>query len=214
MSACRTAGERNDETLLLTATNALSEEILADAAESEMLTSAPTIRPGSQLDIQVYVSGEREVNATSVRVTDDGTITLPLIGTIRVAGTQISAASKLIQSLYENYLVNPRIIMDFINEDDSHSFPWGFVTVLGRVKKQGRVAIPPTRDLTVSSAIQQAGGFDTSARANAIRVTRRLDENEVQKFHVDMISVGRRGRTDEDIMLLPNDVVFVPERLF
>ncbi len=176
--------------------------------------SALTVRPGSLLNVRVYVSGNREVDISGVRVSDNGTITLPLIGSVHIGGRPLRVASLVTEIRYRNYFVNPQVSIDIVRDDDSDAFPWGFVTVLGRVKQPGRVSIPPTRDLTVSSAVQQAGGFDTSARITAIRVTRRAPDGTSQTFDVNMRNIGRRGRADEDIRLLPNDVVFVPELLF
>jgi protein involved in polysaccharide export with SLBB domain len=84
---------------------------------------------------------------------------------------------------------------------------------LGRVKKPGRVAIPATRDLTVSMAVQQAGGFDTSAKDTAIRITRSVG-GKTGSREVNLRAVGAQGRVAEDLMLLPGDVVFVPELMF
>ena len=210
-TGCRTISRQENAPPIETDTPASTEQSTSRAEES---WSPLVIRPGSQLNIQVYVSGQREIDANSIRVSDAGTITLPLIGTIRVAQRPLRTASQIIEALYGNYFVEPQVTMDFIRDEESDAFPWGFVTVLGRVKRQGRVPIPPTRDLTVSSAIQQAGGFDTSARVTAIRVTRKRDDGNTQTFDVNMRNVGRRGRTDEDIRLFPNDVVFVPEMLF
>ena len=176
--------------------------------------SPQVIRAGSLLNIHVYVAGNREVDISNARVSENGTITLPIIGPFSIAGESLLTAKQTIQSQYENYFVAPQVTVDIVRDDDSDSFPWGFVTVLGRVKRQGRVAIPPTRDLTVTSAIQQAGGFDTSARITAIRVTRRLPDGKSQTFDVNMRRIGRRGRTEQDIPLKPNDVVFIPETLF
>lgn len=183
-------------------------------SELETAWSAITVRPGSLLNVRVYVSGSREVDISNVRVSDAGTITLPIVGTMNIGGRTIRTATLLIEHRYRNYFVDPQVSMDIVRDDDSDAFPWGFVTVLGRVKRQGRVAIPPTRDLTVSSAIQQAGGFDTSARVTAIRVTRNRPNGETQTFDVNMRNIGRRGRTDQDILLQPNDVVFIPEMRF
>jgi len=92
--------------------------------------------------------------------------------------------------------------------------PWGQVTVLGRVKQPGRVNIPPTKDLTVSAAIQNAGGLDSSAKDSAIRVTRRLDDGTYQTMDVDLRAVGARGARANDLILRDGDVVFVPQMMF
>ena len=191
-----------------------AEQSANEDLSTESAWSSSTVRPGSLLNVKVYVGGNREVDVSNARVSDAGTVTLPIIGTIRIAGRSVQTASQLIQFRYRNYFVEPQVSVDIVRDDDSDAFPWGFVSVLGRVKRPGRVAIPPTRDLTVSSAIQDAGGFDSSARITAIRVTRRMHDGSTQTFDVNMREIGRRGRTDEDIRLQPGDMVFVPEMLF
>lgn len=208
-TACQTTRSAGDNAQT-PARNASTRAHATDDAEVSV-----NVRPGTQLQISVYVGGQKEIDVPSVRVSEAGTVTLPLIGTVRIAGRGLRAASHVIESLYGNYFVDPQVRLDIIRAGDSDTFAWGFVTVLGRVNQQGRVAIPPTRDLTVSSAIQQAGGFDSSARVTAIRVTRKsTDDGASQVFGVNMRNIGRRGKTDEDIQLRPNDVVFVPERIF
>ncbi len=192
--------------------NAVAIDDNATAIDPEW--SPQNIRPGSLLNIQVYVGGNREVDIENARVSDNGRVRLPLVGSSSIAGHSLERATRLLEIRYANFFVSPQVSISIVRDDDSDSFPWGFVTVLGRVKQQGRVAIPPTRDLTVSSAIQQAGGFDTSARITSIRVTRRQPNGESETFDVNMRNIGRRGRTDEDIVLQPNDVVFIPEMLF
>ena len=86
--------------------------------------------------------------------------------------------------------------------------------MLGRVKEPGRIVIPATRDLTVSGAIQQAGGFATSAKDNAILVTRVLPEGKTESRTINLKAVGTGGRLDDDIVLEADDVVFVPEAIF
>ena len=111
--------------------------------------------------------------------------------------------------------MDPQVVVEFVKDQDSDLVsPWGYVTVLGRVKNPGRVSIPPTQDLTVSGAIQKAGGLDTSAKDTSIRVTRQLPEGRTKQFDVDLRKVGSTGQVREDLILTPGDVVFVPEMMF
>jgi polysaccharide export outer membrane protein len=82
------------------------------------------------------------------------------------------------------------------------------------VASPGKVPIPATRDLTVSAAIQQAGGFAPSARDNAIAVSRANPDGTTLRIEVDLRALGRRGNLEEDIVLQSGDVVFVPEQIF
>ncbi|HOU21158.1 MAG TPA: polysaccharide export protein, partial [Kiritimatiellia bacterium] len=73
---------------------------------------------------------------------------------------------------------------------------------------------PPTRDLTVSGAIQKAGGVATSAKLNAILISRPLPDGTIETRTVNLNAVGKSGRLEEDIILEADDVVYVPESMF
>ena len=170
------------------------------------------LRPGFIFNLTVLVGGKKEIEERSKRVTDEGMVILPLVGSIVVQDLTQEELQVLLTEQYSKYLIDPQISIDLVQDAgmDSSS-PWGSVTVMGRVKKPGRVAIPATRDLTVSMAVQQAGSFDTSAKDTAIRVTRRLANGETVSLKVNLHAVGALGKVGEDIVLKPGDVVFVPE---
>ncbi len=88
------------------------------------------------------------------------------------------------------------------------------MTVLGRVRKPGRVNLPPTRDMTVSGAIQDADGFDTSANLKAVRITRTGADQVKTQTIVDMNRIGADGDFKRDLPLRAGDLIYVPERVF
>jgi len=173
------------------------------------------MRPGLVVNVTVLASGDIEIEQPRKRVSDDGDIALPLVGRVRVEGLSLIQTVEKLNSLYAEFFVNPQVVLEFDMTDGRDEVsPWGCVTVLGRVKVPGRVSIPPTKDLTVSKAIQKANGLDTSARDNAIRVTRRKADGSTETHLVDLRAVGSRGETEQDLVLQPGDVVFVPEMIF
>ena len=175
----------------------------------------PRLKPGFMLNIRVLVAGDVEMDVRNKRIRNDGTVMLPLVGIVRVEGLTTEELSSLLELMYnETYFVDPRIEVEFSIEGDDAVSPWGCVTVLGRVKKPGRVNIPPTRDLTVSRAIQEVGGLDSSAKSNAIRVSRPTPNGETERLRVDLDRVGVKGEREEDIILRAGDIVFVPESFF
>jgi hypothetical protein len=68
--------------------------------------------------------------------------------------------------------------------------------------------------MTISGAIQKAGGLDTSAKDSAIKITRPLPGGKSVQYEVDLRSVGSRGRVHDDLILKPGNVVFVSEMMF
>lgn len=174
-----------------------------------------TLRPGLVLNITVVVAGKRQIEEIGRRVSENSVLTLPLLGALSVGGETLDSFTTRLTERYRDFFVEPQVIVEFVRNDQTAGIsPWGYVTVLGRVKRPGRVDIPPTRDLTVSLAIQQAGGFDTSARETAIAVTRRTPDGRSESHQINLREIGARGEVDKDILLLPDDVVYVPELIF
>jgi protein involved in polysaccharide export with SLBB domain len=173
------------------------------------------LRSGLVVSVKVVVAGRDEILEPAKRVSDDGLIVLPLVGAVDTLGLTPGGLAERLEAAYRKYFVQPQVLVDVARDEriDAMS-PWGSVTVLGKVRAPGRVSIPPTRDLRVSGAIQRAGGFDASARKNAVRVTRRTESGQVMVRQVNLEAVGARGELEQDLLLEPEDVVFVSERIF
>jgi polysaccharide export outer membrane protein len=173
-------------------------------------TDAAVLRPGLMIRVGVLVSGEKEIDVPEKRIPDEGIITLPLIGQVDVNGLTLAELSGVLRKRYEDYLVRPEVVAQFVlTEGDS---PWGHVTVLGHVAKPGKVAIPATRDMTVSGAIQQAGGLGPSAKDSAITLTRKLKSGEVNRSVVNLHALAVKGALEEDLAVRSGDVIYVPEK--
>jgi polysaccharide biosynthesis/export protein len=183
--------------------------------EASKSTLDVKLRPGLMLSMSVLVAGKKEIDEPAKQVSDSGTIVVPLLGKLEVSDMSLDDLRGRLTERYKKYYINPEVILDFVRDTSAEGIsPWGFVTVLGRVDKPGRIAIPATRDMTVSGAIQKAGGFGPSAKASAILVTRTLPNGKTEKRTIDLYAVGAAGRLEEDIILEANDVVFVPEAMF
>ena len=87
------------------------------------------IGQGDVLTITVY---DNDDLATTARVSTQGSIRMPLIGQVEVAGLQVYEATKKISDLYaDGYLIEPQVAV-FIKEFRSRK-----ATILGAVKKSG-----------------------------------------------------------------------------
>ncbi len=181
-----------------------------DTGEASRDIHRVVIRQGLVLNVRVEVQGRWEVDEKAVRVTSEGEIHLPLIGSVAAGGLTLNALRDRVEQQYAEYYVNPRVAVDFVADEDRNIFPWGTVTVLGRVKRPGIVPLPATQVLSVVAAIQAAGGFDTSADQRSIRITGSDDQTR----RVNLRELGRTGRSTEDPLLREGDVVYVPEFLF
>jgi protein involved in polysaccharide export with SLBB domain len=190
-------------------------EVAGAVAQTESVNRV-TLRPGLLLDIKVMVAGKNQLEPYALRVTENDHIILPMLGQVPVADFTLERLREDLTARYRRFFVNPEVLVDFARDTSTEGIsPWGYVTVLGRVKNPGRIMIPATRDLTVSGAIQGAGGFDKSARISAIRVTRNNPDGSGQEqITIDLNEVGEDGRARDDFVLDMDDIVFVPEARF
>lgn len=188
-------------------TEASSKEEEAIQAALRLVASkraAYSISAADLLEIKVYQEQDLERTA---RVSPEGSITMPLIGEVQLAGLSVAQAEKAIHQKLKRYIVDPHVSV-FIREYGNKQ-----VYVLGEVAKPGSYPLPTEAPLTVLEAVTLAGGFTQYAAANRTRVIRSR-EGENQTFVVEVAAITKRGEKSKDIRLEPNDVIFVPESFF
>ncbi len=162
------------------------------ASEAKIDTSASyKIAPGDTVHIVVY--NEADLTGDFL-VLPEGNIQLPIVGVVPVAGL---SADQLAQSLTEKLdgkiLVQPRVSVNLAQLRS--------VYVAGAVNRPGAYAFAP--GLTVQMAVAMAGGYtDRGARRRVL--VQRFGGNERQ-FALDPAT---------PIMVLPGDVLTVPDREF
>ncbi len=157
--------------------------------------------------VSFRVVEDRENESQRLRVNDNGELEVPYAGLVPAAGrTCKQIAYSVKAALEKEYYYNATVIIavDRISERSS-----GRVYVIGSVRGPGPQEIPPNETYTVSKAIIRAGGFGDFANKRKVRLTRKNGE----ALEVDLKRIIEQGRTDEDVVLQPDDQVFVPQRL-
>ena len=151
--------------------------------------------------LEISVFGLNELNQT-VRVSEDGKITLPLVGEVAVDGLTKSELEKKLAALLEaKYLQNPQITI-FIKEYQSKR-----VSVMGAVGKPGDYELLGRK--TLLQILSQAGGLTRDA-AKEIIVMRRLQDGSNVSHHISIDELILRGDPKFNILIEPNDIVNVP----
>jgi len=157
------------------------------------------IGPKDLLEISVF--GLDELNKT-VRVSEDGKITLPLLGEVEVEGlTKGELENKLTQLLQEKYLQNPQVTI-FIKEYQSK-----VVSVLGAVKNPGPYELLGRQ--TLLQIISKAGGLTNEAGKDMI-VMRLLQDGSSISLKISIDDLFIKGDPELNIPLRPNDIINVP----
>lgn len=167
----------------------------------------------------ITVTVFNETNLTGdYRVGEDGTITFPYLGRVRVTGMQAGDLSDMFRSRLGastpenpsggNILRDPTVRVE-VREVNSRR-----ISIFGQVQHPG--VFPHQQCITLTQAISLAGGFTAIADKNTVRVTRITYEGDggVGQRHTYVLRAEdiAEGRAP-DFDLLPDDVIFVAESL-
>ncbi len=163
------------------------------------------ISPSDLIEITVFREEELK---RSIRVNQDGEISFPFVGTVKVGGKSIIDAEKSIASGLTEYIKNPQVTI-FVKEYSARQ-----IYVLGEVKNPGAFPLPTEASMTVLEAISLAGGFTPVAAQDRTRVIRTDTDGKALNLTIPVSAITKSGQKEKDIPLSPSDVVFVPQSLF
>lgn len=153
--------------------------------------AAEAYRLGTGDRIKIEIHGEEVLTESTIG--DSGSLTLPYIGDIQVAGlTQDELRTKVRAALVPDYFVDPDII---VTVESYRSF-----FVYGEVSKPGSYEFEP--GLTVGKAIALAGGLTDRASRRKIFLVR------------DGMDSGSGTRVDETAAVRPGDVITIEQSFF
>jgi protein involved in polysaccharide export with SLBB domain len=154
------------------------------------------IGPGDELKLQIW----GQVNQQGSFVVDrTGSISLPEVGTIHVAGLQFSQLSDFLKSqlsrVYRNFDLN-------VNLGQLRSIQ---VFIVGQATKPGSFTIGSLS--TLLNALFASGGPLPQGSLRDIQVKR----GGQTITHFDLYDLLRHGDKTKDVRLEPGDVVFIPD---
>jgi len=164
-------------------------------------------RLGSNDYVSFRVVEDRDNDSQRLRVNDNGELEVPYVGLVPAQGRTCKELAYNIKSLLEReYYYHATVILavDRVSEKSR-----GRIYVYGSVRSQGPQEIPPDESYTVSKAVIRAGGFGDFANKRKVKVTRKNG----QDYTVDLKRVIEEGHTEEDLVLQPDDQIYVPQRL-
>jgi polysaccharide export outer membrane protein len=163
--------------------------------------------------VRVDVYQEEELTRLA-RIDARGIVNLPLIGELTIGGLTVVEAQDLVQRAYQDgrFLRNPQITVSV------EEYAPREVSIQGQIRSPGRYTLPIESTFTVVELVTKAGGITDIGKGTEVSVTRVMPDGTKQVFKVDVDNVikGRRsaGKIDDNtLLLLPGDIVYVPERL-
>lgn len=168
------------------------------AAGDYVLSTADTL--------EMTIFRESEL-ATRSRVGSDGTVQLPFLGDVKVAGMTIREAREMIRKKYDSdFLVNPQVYLNVID------YAQRKFTILGQVAKPGTYEFPGGKSLSLLQAVGIAGGFTRTADRGKVIVTRGTEKDKEEAIKLNAKKMAAEGKGSFE--LLPGDIITVGESWF
>jgi polysaccharide export outer membrane protein len=137
-------------------------------------------------------------------VRPDGTITLPLVGDIQAAGRTTAEVRKEITQRLGTFIKDDSAVVTIaLTAINSYRF-----TVSGNIERPGTFAA--SHYVTVSEAMALAGGPNRYADPEDTVVIRTDGQHGTRRIPIDYPGLLAGRRPEQNIALLPGDVIYVP----
>lgn len=172
--------------------------IKANTSDLDYTTGAQDYRigPSDLLSIKVFQADEL---SREVRVDANGNITLPLLGTVSIAGkTQTEAEKNLADLMQQSLLQNPQVTI-FIKEFTSQR-----ITIEGEINKPG--IYPINGKMTILQALAIAGGPASLADMKNVVLFRQTN-NKDQAYLINLNNI--QNGTNKDFLLRNEDKIVI-----
>lgn len=203
------------------------------AEENEVEDSTPSLKgrviaspeyvlgAGDILEVFDYVTKDNEVQPQVIQevpILPDGTATIVPVGQVRAEGLTLSDLNQIIRTELSKTIRHPRIFISVAKTRPADIYIIGAVVrpghyssdmpgaVYGLGGRSGKTISRPI--MTVTDAIEQAGGIKSTANVRAISLYRKRTN---EKILIDIWKLFYEGDTSEDITLQSGDVIHVPE---
>lgn len=160
--------------------------------------------------IKITVYGQPDLT-TVTRIAEDGKITFPLVGDVKIGGLSAAQSERSIAELLQakGIVKNPQvnIFLDQRSQTLANS-----VTILGQVANPGKY---PVQDISVGGVqtlvdlLAMAGGTNENAADHLLLV--KIEGDGQKKIRVDLVKLIRDGELDSNYSLSGGDIVLIPE---
>jgi protein involved in polysaccharide export with SLBB domain len=170
--------------------------------------SAPAgyvLGPNDYVGVEVF--GEDDLR-TNGRLNPEGNVSVPLLGSVHLAGlTLTQAASKLTELYGRDYLVNPKVNVMLLGYAKRR------FSILGQVGRPGSYEMPESSPggIDLLEAIALAGGYTRIAAPERITVRRQgANGDQIFKVNAKKFNKGSGG----GFRVEPGDTITVGESIF
>jgi polysaccharide export outer membrane protein len=159
----------------------------------------PPLGIGDVVHLTVYQNPDL---TTDARISENGQINVPLIGTVAIAGLTARAAEQKVAKLLKDggYVLKPEVTIQTLQIRSS------LVSIIGQVGKHGRYPIDFVGS-TVSQMIAAAGGVLPTGADVVTLVGHR--QGKSVKLDVDLPAILQAGKANLDVPVQNGDIIYV-----
>ena len=158
--------------------------------------------PGDIIKISVFQNPDL---AVETRVTENGTITFPLIGLVKVGGMTVSAAEQTIaKALQSGGFLKQAQVNILVTQNVGNQ-----VSVLGQVGHPGRFPLA-TFNTRISEMIATAGGIN--ATGSEVLILTGTRNGKLFRKEIDIAGMFLNNQPNEDVLVMGGDVIYVPRQ--
>ena len=174
-------------------------------AEEQALGDEYLIGAGDMLDVFVWRNPEL---STRVPVRPDGKISTPLVEDIQAVGKSPTQLARDVEVVLAEYIRSPKvniIVTSFVGTFSRQ------IRVVGQAANPQ--AIPYRDEMTVLDVIIEVGGLAEFASGNRAKIIRKINGEQVE-IKVRLKDLINKGKIEENILMMPGDVLIIPESRF
>jgi polysaccharide export outer membrane protein len=161
---------------------------------------------GDEVSVKVWQNPELSVE-TPIR--PDGKISMPLIGDVMAAGKEPKELADEITTKLSAYVKYPNVSV-MLTSIKGQEF-LSRIRVTGSVEKD--VSLEYQQGMTVLDAVLEAGSVDPYANANGTKLHRKTERGMVT-YDIRLKDIMEKGDMKTNMLLMPGDIITVPERFF
>lgn len=173
--------------------------------QMDLLDDRRALRIGDRILFQVV---EEQEPAVVLFVNDEGQMEVPLLGPVEAAGKTCRSLAQILRAdLEKAFFHRATVLLRFQNALNSR----GQLTLIGKVRTQGRMNIPADEIMTISSAILRAGGFAEGADSSRVTLVRQDPTQGELRIEIDVGTMLSSGDFRDDRIVRADDTIIVPE---
>jgi polysaccharide export outer membrane protein len=131
----------------------------------------------------------------------DGTVKMPMVGRVKLAGLTVQDAEKKLESLYSEFYVKPFVRISVNNKR---------VIVFPGNNAVAKVIPLQNNNTTVLEAIALAGGIPEDGKAYKVKLIRTLPDGKSVVYLLDLSTID--GLSQGQTTVLANDIIYVEPR--